>query len=102
MEDARDIEALRKVEARVASAESEYVPIEMAMRLIEGESPVKVWREHRKMTARQLAGKAKVSPSYLSEIEAKKKPGSLDAMARIARALKISLDDLAALKSGQE
>jgi transcriptional regulator with XRE-family HTH domain len=59
-----------------------------------GESPVRIWREHRQITAKALAAEAGMPASYLSDIENGKKPGSFDAMARIAKALKVSLDDL--------
>jgi len=43
-----------------------------------------------------LAELAGVAPSYVTEIETRKKPGSFDALAKLAAALKISLDDIAA------
>ena len=43
-----------------------------------------------------LAASAGVAPSYLTEIETHKKPGSFDALAKLAAALRISLDDIAA------
>jgi len=36
-----------------------------------------------------------VDPAYLSQIETGKKPGSVRALASLARALRIDLDDLA-------
>jgi DNA-binding XRE family transcriptional regulator len=94
LEDAADVVALRDAEAAVARGESELLPIEMVERLLAGESPVKVWRSHRGMSAQQLAKIADVAPSYLSEIETGKKPGSFDAMARLARALGVAMEDL--------
>jgi transcriptional regulator with XRE-family HTH domain len=43
-----------------------------------------------------LAVAAAIAPSYLSEIETRRKPGSFGALAKLATALHISLDDLAA------
>ena len=64
-------------------------------RLISGEeSKVKVWREYRGRTLRGLAEKAQIAPAYLSEIETRKKPGSLKAMAALARALDIQIEAL--------
>jgi transcriptional regulator with XRE-family HTH domain len=37
-----------------------------------------------------------VSPSYLTEIETGRKPGSFAAMAKLAAALRVPLDDIAA------
>lgn len=95
VEDAEDIASSREVMARIAAGKEEALPACMVERLITRENPVRVWREHRGLTAKALAAKAGVSAPYLCEIEAGKKPGSLDAMAKIARALNIALDDLA-------
>ena len=48
------------------------------------------------MTREALAGLAGIAPSYVTEIENGRKPGSFDALAKLATALKISLDDIAA------
>jgi len=95
LEDAEDIAASRAVMDRVAAGEEEVLPFEMVERLLSGESPVRVWRDHRGLTARELAAKAGISPAYLSEIETGKKAGSLETMGKIARTLNVSLDDLA-------
>jgi ribosome-binding protein aMBF1 (putative translation factor) len=89
-----DTAQIRAAEARVAAGEDEYVPIEVTRRPMAGEVPVRVWREHRGWSARALASRAGVSAAYLSQIETGKKPGSFDAMARLARALGVDLEDL--------
>ena len=94
-ENAADAEQIRAAEARVATGEDEYVPIELTERLMAGEVPVRVWRQHRGLSARALAGRAGISAAYLSQIETGKKPGSFDAMAKLARALGIDMEDLA-------
>src|SRR5262249_34000878 len=52
------------------------------------------WRNKRGMTQRTLAEAAGMAPSYLAEIEGNRKPGSADALSRLARALRVGLDDL--------
>ncbi len=93
-EDAADAVQMREAEARVAAGEDEYVPIEVTRRLLAGEAPVRVWREHRNVSARALANRAGLSAAYLSQIETGKKPGSFDAMAKLARALGVDMEDL--------
>jgi DNA-binding XRE family transcriptional regulator len=93
-EDAADAAQIRAAETRVRAGEDEYVPIELTRRLMAGEVPVRVWREHRGLSARTLAGRAGVSVAYLSQIETGKKPGSFDAMAKLARALGVDMEDL--------
>lgn len=93
--DKADIAAADKVRANIAAGSDEFVPSEIVNRLIAGENPVKVWRSHRGMTAKDLAAQAGLSAPYVSEIEGGKKEGSLSAMKRIAEALGVDLDDLA-------
>ncbi len=93
-EDAADAAQIRAAEARVAAGEDEYVPVALTKRLMAGEIPVRVWREHRGLSARALAHRAGISTAYLSQIETGKKPGSFDAMAKVARALGVSMEDL--------
>jgi DNA-binding XRE family transcriptional regulator len=93
-EEASDARALAAVRAREASGEAEYVPIEIADRIFAGEHPVRVWREYRGLTLGALAKDSAVAPSYLSEIEAGKKPGSTKALAALAKSLHVSMEDL--------
>jgi len=93
-EAAADAAQIREAEARVEAGEDEYVPIELTGRLVAGEVPVRVWREHRGMSRRALAGRAGISAAWLSQIETGRKPGSFDAMAKLARALGVDMEDL--------
>ncbi len=90
--DAQDLADADAVKARLVAGETELFPFEVAERILDGDHPVTVLREHRGFTARSLAEAASLAPSYLSEIENAKKPGSFDAMARIAGALNVPLD----------
>jgi ribosome-binding ATPase YchF (GTP1/OBG family) len=107
LEEAEDLARIAAAEAREAAlgkerARADYLPIELVRRLSAGEHPVRVWRAHRDLTREALAA-AGIAPSYLTEIETRRKPGSFGALAKIAAALRISLDDLAAwLKPQQE
>jgi len=92
-EDTADIAILRAAEAAVQRGESELLPVEMVERVLAGENPVRVWRSHRGLSAHELAEAAGMAPSYLSEIETGRKPGSFDAMARLARALGVAMED---------
>jgi DNA-binding XRE family transcriptional regulator len=99
LEDAADNAAVDAQEARearegVAAARANYLPVELVDRLVEGESPVRVWREHRRMTQGALAAAAGIAVSYLSEIESGKKPGSAVALRALAGALRVPMEDL--------
>ncbi|MBX9699992.1 MAG: helix-turn-helix transcriptional regulator [Acetobacteraceae bacterium] len=98
-EDAEDRAALRAHDTDVAARGAEAVredclPMDQAMRILAGESPVRVWRERRGITQSALAETAGVGVSYLSEIESGRKPGSVAALRKLAGALRLALDDL--------
>ena len=106
LEEAEDLAAVAAAEAREAAlgkeeARADYLPIELVRRLSAGEHPVRVWRAHRGLGRDALAA-AGIAPSYLTEIETRRKPGSFAALAKIAAALRISLDDLAAWLGPQQ
>lgn len=71
------------------------IPLEVTKRIMAGESPIKVYRDWRGMTQKQLARAAGIaSPVYLSQIETKRRKGSADVLRRIARALNVDMDDV--------
>jgi DNA-binding XRE family transcriptional regulator len=101
LEEAEDNAAIDRLEVRIAkegfaAATADYLPIELVEKLVAGEHPIRVWRTHRGLTREALAAMAGVSPSYLTEIETRRKPGSLAAMIKLAAALRVPLDDIAA------
>ena len=70
------------------------MPLVAARRLIEGEHPLKVWREHRGLTQKALAAEAGTSALYLSQIERGRRSGSTKLLRRLADALGVEIDDL--------
>jgi DNA-binding XRE family transcriptional regulator len=98
-EDAVDVASLHAAEAKeqelgTAAARADNLSDDAVGRLLSGEHPITIWREHRGLTVSALAEAAGVSRSYLAEIEAAKKPGSIQAFRRIASTLGVAVDDL--------
>ncbi|MCA9973062.1 MAG: helix-turn-helix transcriptional regulator [Anaerolineales bacterium] len=96
VEDAEMLQDIRDYDdamRRIAAGE-EVVPAELVYAMVDGAHPVKVWREYRGLTQRQLAAQAGISPAYLSQIEAGKRTGSTEVLQAIARALNLALDDI--------
>jgi DNA-binding XRE family transcriptional regulator len=94
-EDAEDIQAFDRAMAEVGRGEDEVVPQEVAHRLLGGvEHPVRVWREYRGLTQEELARATGVGKSYISQLEAGKKTGSLRFLRTLAEALEVDLEDL--------
>ena len=76
------------------SAGGESFPATVVDRLLAGESPIRVYRDHRRLTQKQLAEAAGINPVYLSQIETGKRTGSARTLASIAGALDVEVDDL--------
>jgi DNA-binding XRE family transcriptional regulator len=87
-EDLRD-----RLMAEAALAE-ESLPWPMAKRLLHGESPIKVWREHRGLSQRELAEVVGARATYVSQLETGRKRPSLDMTIALAKALSVTVDDL--------
>jgi transcriptional regulator with XRE-family HTH domain len=66
----------------------------MVYRMLDGESAIRVWREHRGLLQAELAQKAGISAAYLSQLESGKRTGTADVLGRIAAALGVDIDDI--------
>ena len=93
-EDAADSAAFEDFKKRLAAGEEELILSAMVMRMVAGESPVRVWREHRGLTMAALAERAGIAQPYLSQIETGKRDGTVETMKKLARALDLAVDDL--------
>ena len=90
LEELDDIRAYDRAKAKP----QEFVPIEIADRMLAGESPIRVWREHRGMTQAGLAEACGVSKPYLSQLEGAKRTPSVAVAKKLAAALAVDVDDL--------
>src|SRR5690554_3987880 len=63
-EDAGDILAYDAAKRRIAAGVDEKIPADAVNRILDGESKVRVWREHRGLAAKDLAARAGVSTAY--------------------------------------
>lgn len=70
------------------------IPAAVVNALLDGDQPVKVWREQRGLTQEALAAKAGISKAYLCQIETRKRVGALKTLRAIADALAVSMPDL--------
>lgn len=89
-----DVSAYDAAKRRLKTGEDELVPAEIANRLLDGEHPLRVWRNHRGLTLAELADAAGISSPYLSQIENGNREGTISTMRALAEALGVDLDDL--------
>ncbi|HUH50311.1 MAG TPA: helix-turn-helix transcriptional regulator [Mycoplana sp.] len=92
-EDLLDGIAAEQVMARIRAGEETW-PADLVYELWETDSRIRTFRNYRGLTVSELSEAAGISQPYLSEIENGKKTGSVDVLKRIAKALKVDLDDI--------
>ena len=90
-EDAETLRIYRESMAAIERGEDIALPEAVWDRLEARESPVRVLREFRSMTQKELAEAADISQSYLSEIERGAREGTLSTIKAIAKALAVPL-----------
>lgn len=91
LEDIRDYDAAK---AALEEGKNELIPSEVVFAILDGEHPIKVWREYRGLTQQQMADRVKISKPYLSQIETGKRTGTTELLSSIAKALGVSLDEV--------
>jgi DNA-binding XRE family transcriptional regulator len=87
LEDARDFRAYKANPA-------ESFPSEVVDRLLDGENPIKVWREYRGITQSQLAEKAGVTVAHISQLESGKRDCSVKLLRALATVLDVDMEML--------
>ena len=92
LEDAEDSAAIDRAWADDAAGDT--VPGDVVKAILNGGSPLRVWRKYRGLTLASLGRSVGVSRGYLSQIENGHKSGTLDLFRRLAGALDVSMDQL--------
>ena len=93
-DDLADLRAALAVRDRIETGAEELVPAAVADRLIDGTSPLKVWREHRALSQAALARASGVNRVQIADIEAERATGSVHTLRALAAALCVAVDDL--------
>jgi DNA-binding XRE family transcriptional regulator len=93
-EELQDILDYDKAILAIERDEDELIPSEVVYAILDGENPIKVWREFRGLSQQQLANAAGISKPYLSQIETGKRTGATEVLSVIAKALDVSLDEV--------
>jgi DNA-binding XRE family transcriptional regulator len=93
-EDAKDAAALRRAARAYAAGKERTIPAATVDRLLAGEPPIRVWREHRGLTAAALAEKIGVTPAHISKLETGKGEPSIAVLRKLAAVLDVDIDSL--------
>jgi DNA-binding XRE family transcriptional regulator len=93
-EDKADAAVVAEFHEAYRAGRAFLVPAEILRRELAGESPIRLWRDHRGLTQQELADRAGISKPYLSQIESGKRQGTVETLVAIARALDVPLEVL--------
>ena len=88
LEDLEDAQDLRDYRRRPG----ESFPAEVVNRLLEGENPVRIWREFRGISQSQLAERTAVTVAHISQIESGKRECSVKLLRVLAKVLEVDAD----------
>ena len=94
LQDVLDYDAAK---ASLERGEEELVPSEVVYAILDGDNPIRVWREYRHLSTQQLAEAARIGVSDLAEIETSQPTGTPEVLTAIAKALQVPLDEIAAV-----
>ena len=93
-EDLAGLKAYDTASSMLANGDEELIPAEFVNQLLNGNNPLKVYREIRGHTQAQLAKISDVNRTTIGEIEIGRKQGSVATLGRLANALSVTIDDL--------
>jgi DNA-directed RNA polymerase specialized sigma subunit len=72
----------------------ETIPHEVIVKLINGENPIRVWRQYRGKAMKEFAQEIGVTQSYLSQLEASKRQASQKVLKLLAGKLCVDIEEL--------
>jgi mRNA interferase RelE/StbE len=95
VEAAEDLADMRAIDKHRQNP-GEGVDADFVRRMLDGESLLRLWRDHRGLTQQALAAPANVNRVLIAQIEKGRKTGSVDTLKALADTLEITVDDLIA------
>lgn len=93
IEDSNDVAAAAAAEAR-AQAGEEYVPAALVDRIIDGDAPLRVWRDYRGLTQAALGAMVGLNKMTISGIESGRRDTTSRNWRKLADALSVDVDDI--------
>ena len=89
-----DLIAYDAAKRALAEGSEELIPAAVVYRLLDGDNPLRVWREFRGLSSTQLATACGVSAAAISQLESGKRRPSVTLLKKLATALHVDLEQL--------
>jgi DNA-binding XRE family transcriptional regulator len=77
-----------------SDSNQDRIPLAVVKRLLDDENPIRVWREHRRLTQQDLADAVGLPRSPVARLESGERKGTVHQMRRLAKVLGITRDTL--------
>ncbi len=91
IEDKKDIEEYFEL---LKGGDEQIIPSEVTFAILQGVNPIRAWRKYKQIKVKELAKRAGITSSYLSQIETGKRNPTIDTLKAIAEALAIDVEML--------
>jgi DNA-binding XRE family transcriptional regulator len=89
-----DVWLVRVFDEAMASNKGPSIPMHLAMLIIDGAHPLKVFREHRNLSQAELGALVGVQQPAIARIESRERTGRPALLAKLATALEMPLETL--------
>jgi len=87
-----DLIAYDAVKKALAEGGEELIPAAVVDRLLDGDNPIRAWREFRGLSSAQLATACGVSAAAISQLESGKRRPSVALLKKLAATLRVELE----------
>ena len=84
-----------EIEEIAPTARPLHLPPHQQARITAGENPIRVWREFRGLTTRELADRVKLLDEDLAELETGQREPTTEVLKALAKALRVPMEALA-------
>lgn len=90
-----DIRDFDLAKSKLARGEDELIPLSVANAILDGQNPIRVWREYRKIGSHSFAEAVGISTDVLAQIEWGNMMANKQVLSKMAQLLHVDIDDLA-------
>ena len=94
LEDLFDADLLLRTTEAIARAQQEVLSAEEVREALAAATPLAFWRRKRGLTQKKLSAEVGASQSYIADLEAGRRKGDPALIKRLAKALKVRMEDL--------
>ena len=94
LEDAEDIKDIEENLKAIQEGIEKTIPGEITFAILDGTTPIRAWREYKKIKMNELAKRVGISSAYLSQIEKGKRNPTIDTLKMIAKELDLEVEVL--------